>query len=69
MTLFLSTIKYRSQFTMNTIFEDLLIGYPLDDQQEIQCKNYEAKFTNKDGLFHVLIHQVYFSRNSYYIVV
>jgi hypothetical protein len=54
---------------MNAIFEDLLIGYPLDDQQEIQCKNYEAKFTNKDWSSHALSHQVYFSQNSYYIVV
>ena len=69
MMLFLTTIKYYSQFTMNTIFEDLLIGYSLDDQQDIQCKNYEAKFTNKDWLSHALSHQVYFSRNSYHIVV
>lgn len=69
MTLFLVTIKYYSQFTMNAIFEDFLIGYSLDDQQDIQCKNYEAEFTNKDWPLHALIHQVYFSRNSYHIVV
>jgi hypothetical protein len=69
MTLFIATRKHYSQFTMNTIFEDLFIEYSLDDQLDIQCKNYEAKFTNKDWRFHVLIHQVYFSRNSYHIVV
>jgi hypothetical protein len=69
MTLFLATTKHHTQFTMNATFEGILIQYSLDKQHEIYCKIYEAKFTNKNWLSHALSHQVYFSRNSYHIVV
>ena len=70
MTPVLVNIKYFSEFTMNTFYlKAPIVEYSSDDQQDIQCKNYEAKFTNESCLFHVLSHQVYFSRISYYIVV